>query len=875
MHMAIERIKSIFKTNKGENFHILYGPGVDDIYVNQKLVELKFEEALFEEIRRQGYDRIVFYSPHRSIFFFDAQSENLSRPNFSIEDGEQAAPKLLKPGPLDDLKLFHPTQSDENMNSRRGMGDVFAVRMLDTILRDVSGIRSVVIILQSETSLRYFEDQRTLAGLVGDWTRMPSSNPNLCFFVFSVETLNSLQEIAAQLPVPELRNAIMLDHNTSRTADNVHQIPNPELSELRNLILRHQKRFPLQIINQEFDLLLKRMAIEDQKNRYWQGRLMEVSTFDLETSRQMGWFTANVDHSRSVWERLDSLTGLEKVKERVHELADWLQVLQHRQEEGIEPEEFPVLHMIFSGNPGTGKTTVARMFAEILYELGYLKRGHLVEAKASDLVADHIGGTALKTNSLIDSAMDGVLFIDEAYALTENDRGSFGLEALEILLQRMENDRNRFVVIAAGYPEKMTRFRKANPGLERRFPDENLLFFEDFTSDQLLQIALNMFEKRHLLLSESVQPMLNDLIIEIWKRKDESFGNAGEIRNLVEGIDRRRAVRITVNDLGPDAPITLEDVPTVYQHLLPKSMPDPNQLLAELDDLVGLLEVKDFLRRLVLRLEYENLRYKTKTGTLSRPRLQHMIFRGNPGTGKTTVARLVGRLFNAMGLLRRGQCIEVTRVDLVAGYVGQTAQKTMEKIKESLDGVLFIDEAYTLVNDMSVGFGQEAIDTLVKAMEDYQNRFVVVLAGYPEEINQLLSSNPGMQSRFPVQLDFPDFDLDQLETILVNRMQQENYIFQQEVQEKAREYLKYEQMRQQRFFGNARTVLSLFDQIQTRLAERVVPLAKDATPVNLSILLNTILPQDVPEPQAYLIPPGVQPSRTRNRTESDPHQNSQ
>lgn len=873
--MAIERISSIFNSGQGGNFHILYGPGVDDLYINQKLVELKFEEALFEEIRRQGYDRIVFYSPHRSVFFFDAQSENLSRPGFESADQNPGVIPALKLGPLDELKIFQPVQPAENNNTRRGMGDVFAVRMLDTILRDESSLRSAIIILQSETSLRYFEDQRTLAGLVGDWTRLPSSNPNLCFFVFSVEDKKDLQEIAAQLPIPELRNVILQERSTNRGSANLHRIATPDQVELRNLIRRTQQNQPFKIKPQELEILIRRMALENQKNRFWLAKLMEVDTLDLQTSRQMRWFAANIHPESSVWERLDALTGLEVVKHRVRELADWLQVLQYRQQDGFDKDEFPGLHMIFSGNPGTGKTTVARLFAEILYEIGYLKKGHLVEARANDLVAEYVGGTGVKTSTLIDSAMDGVLFIDEAYALTEEERGGFGMEALEVLLQRMENDRHRLVVIAAGYPEKMNHFRKSNPGLERRFPDENILFFEDFSSVQLIAILDDMLERRSLQMDEVFKPALDDLVRELWRRKDENFGNAGEIRNLVESLDRRRAARIAEQNLPPDAPLILEDIPSAYQHLLPRQMPAPELLLAELDELVGLSEVKDFLRKLVLRLEYENLRYKSKTGSLSRPKLQHMVFRGNPGTGKTTVARLVGRLLHAMGLLRRGHCVEVTRVDLVAGYVGQTASKTMEKIKSALDGVLFIDEAYTLISDLGMGFGQEAIDTLVKAMEDYQNRFVVILAGYPDETNQLLSSNPGLLSRFPVQLDFPDFDLDQLELILVKRMQQENYQYDQAVQDRAREYLRYDQMRHQRYFGNARAALSLFDQIQTRLAERVVPVAKDAASEDLPRLLSTVLPDDVPEPQVYLMPPSVQPSRARKHSDPDPHQEDQ
>ena len=361
----------------------------------------------------------------------------------------------------------------------------------------------------------------------------------------------------------------------------------------------------------------------------------------------------------------------------------------------------------------------------------------------------------------------------------------------------------------------------------------------------------------------------------MWQRRDENFGNAGEIRNLVEGLDRRRANRIANQELAFNSPLIEEDIPKTYQHLLPRQIANPELILQELDELVGLEEVKDFIRKLVLRLEYENLRYSTKQGSRNRPKLQHMVFRGNPGTGKTTVARLVGKLLNTLGLLRRGHCIEVTRVDLVAGYMGQTAQRTINKVKEALDGVLFIDEAYALITDSHLGFGQEAIDTLVKAIEDYQNRLVVILAGYPEEMNQLLISNPGLLSRFPVHLDFPDFNLIELEMILVKLMQEEKYIFDEAVLLRVREYIKQEQARHHKFFGNGRAVLSLFDSIQTRLAERVVPLAKGTPQEDLDILLNTVLAEDVPEPQAYILSQDVQIKKRQDHTNQDPPLNPQ
>ncbi|MBA4379093.1 MAG: stage V sporulation protein K [Anaerolinea sp.] len=224
---------------------------------------------------------------------------------------------------------------------------------------------------------------------------------------------------------------------------------------------------------------------------------------------------------------------------------------------------------------------------------------------------------------------------------------------------------------------------------------------------------------------------------------------------------------------------------------------------------------------MVNRVQYENVRskvdcdYKTSTG------LQHMVFEGNPGTGKTTVARLLGKIYHSFGLLKKGHLVEVSRSDLVAGFVGQTALKTKEKIRDALDGVLFVDEAYSLYQGYGSDFGHEAIDTLVKAMEDYRDRLVVIAAGYPLQMTDFIASNPGLSSRFAIKVHFPDFDTLELGEILMNFAQREKYILTHEVLEGACRYLEYTRQLEE-YFGNARSVRNLFEEMKGRLAARIM-----------------------------------------------------
>lgn len=244
------------------------------------------------------------------------------------------------------------------------------------------------------------------------------------------------------------------------------------------------------------------------------------------------------------YKELASLIGLDSVKAEIKTLANLVQVQQAREKEGLKNAAMSY-HLVFTGNPGTGKTTIARIIAAIYRDLGILKKGHLVETDRSGLVAGYLGQTAIKTNEVIDEALDGVLFIDEAYSLSE-EQDSYGKEAIATLLKRMEDDRERLVVILAGYTEEMKRFISTNPGFESRF--NRYIDFPDYTEEELLQVFLKQVEKYEYQLTDEALAMVKATIHTNFVTKDEQFGNARFIRNLFEKILANQANRLAKED---------------------------------------------------------------------------------------------------------------------------------------------------------------------------------------------------------------------------------------------------------------------------------------------------------------------------------------
>ena len=261
------------------------------------------------------------------------------------------------------------------------------------------------------------------------------------------------------------------------------------------------------------------------------------------------------------YQELDDLIGLDNVKQEVKSLANFVRLQKQRQEKGLKTPKLSY-HLVFTGSPGTGKTTVARIVARIYKDLGILKKGHTVETDRSGLVANYVGQTATKTNAIVDSALNGVLFIDEAYALVpENSSQDYGQEAISTLLKRMEDDRDKLVVIIAGYTNEMKRFIDSNPGLQSRF--NRYINFPDYSAGELVKIFHMYMKKNQYTISDEANEMLKEKLEYAVAHKDRNFGNARYVRNIFEksiqaqanrlegktGLSDRQLTEITVADI--------------------------------------------------------------------------------------------------------------------------------------------------------------------------------------------------------------------------------------------------------------------------------------------------------------------------------------
>ena len=619
------------------------------------------------------------------------------------------------------------------------------------------------------------------------------------------------------------------------------RLPTPNYNELTDICkLNLKMRYGISDFSLEADNQLKRYfkyQIKIKDETFGNGHLAMKTAEDIFTqfiSRgaqativEKSDIKGYVPEERSIEEilkDLDKYIGMDEVKAAVREIAYAVKNSVERAERGLGEQEKMSMHIILTGNPGTGKTTIARKLGEILAAIGYLDSGHVVEVDRAKMVSPYQGETPKVVDRLCDKAMGGILFVDEAYTLAPvsqaGDRDNQGAQALEKLMKRMEDDRGKFVVIAAGYRMEMDNLFRINPGFRSRF--NYFLNIEDYTPEQLYEIMLVFAKEKKYVFSEQAEALTKKMINEMYNSRDKDFANGRTMRSLFDQICKKQAQRLqgeSISTMSNEELMTIEDQDIPYE--APQTV-DYSECLKKLDGLVGLGGVKKEISNLAAFLNLQIKRGETNTF-----QGKHYVFTGNPGTGKTTVARIMADVFKTLGVVSRGQLVEADRAKLVAGYSGQTAIKTNQLVDQALGGVLFIDEAYTLKSSDGDTFGAEAIDTLLKRLEDDRGKFICIVAGYTDQMHDFIDSNPGLKSRFTQTIHFDDYTPDELTQIFINLAKGKNFTIDNDTEAAIHREFEQLYLRRDKNFGNAREARRIFDGAVERQSQRLVKLMSD------------------------------------------------
>ncbi|MFD1938418.1 AAA family ATPase [Nonomuraea mangrovi] len=532
---------------------------------------------------------------------------------------------------------------------------------------------------------------------------------------------------------------------------------------------------------------------------------------------------------------LEACLGLEPVKAEVALVIAEARAAKLRRAAGM-PALSPPPHLVFTGRPGTGKTMVAGALGRTLAELGLLSSGHLVTVDRADLAGRHVGEATANVRRALERALGGVLCVEDAGNLArpgiDIDR-AHSRDVVDALLAGVQAHQDDLLIVLCGPDGAVNGLLRSSPELAEAFP--RVVHFPDLTGEQVVALYESKAAEAGFTLREGVLTKVERIV------RSARPGAAGArlaLRLLERSVamQSRRVLADGVID-GDESlhEILADDVPDSAR--LAARTRQGDDPLAAFNALVGLEPVKRQVRLLVAEVEADRLRRSAGLPAVSPTR--HLVFTGNPGTAKTTVARLIASAYAQLGLLSSGHLVEVSHADLIAEYLGQTAPKVRAAVESALGGVLFIDEAYALTPGGSHNsYGPEAIAELLRLMEEHRDDLVVIAAGYESRMTDFLAANPGLASRFPTTVRFPDYSENELVAIFESMASTAGLVLHGGVRDEVRGALRA--IPRGESFGNGRVVRNLLDRAVAHQAERILA-RQDPTPDDV----RALLPSDI------------------------------